>query len=204
MQNRPVGGDFCYNKDIEKRNMFDTKPYEEKFEQAIAHFEEELKKVRTGRAHPGQLDGIKVEVYGTQMPLNQVANITAPEAQLLQITPFDPSNIQAIAAAIRADQSLGFNPSDDGRVIRVPVPSLTEDRRKALVKQAGEKVEDTRITLRNIRQDALKEAKRMKEAKELSEDDIKRVEKGIDDDIATYNIKIDEIFRLKEKDILTV
>ena len=184
--------------------MFDTKPYEEKFELAIAHFEEELKKVRTGRAHPGQLDGIKVEVYGTQVPLNQAANITAPEAQLLQITPFDPGNIQAIAAAIRADQSLGFNPSDDGRVIRVPVPSLTEDRRKALVKQAGEKVEETRITLRNIRQDALKEAKRMKEAKELSEDDIKRVEKGIDDDIATYNIKIDEIFRLKEKDILTV
>jgi len=184
--------------------MFDTKPYEEKFELAITHFEEELKKVRTGRAHPGQLDGIKVEIYGAQMPLNQVANITAPEAQLLQITPFDPSNIQSIAAAIRADQSLGFNPSDDGRVIRVPVPALTEDRRKALVKQASEKVEETRITLRNIRQDALKEAKRMKEAKELSEDDIKRVEKGIDDDIASYNIKIDEIFRLKEKDILTV
>jgi len=184
--------------------MFDTKPYEEKFELAITHFEEELKKVRTGRAHPGQLDGIKVEIYGAQMPLNQVANITAPEAQLLQITPFDPSNIQSIAAAIRADQSLGFNPSDDGRVIRVPVPALTEDRRKALVKQASEKVEETRITLRNIRQDALKEAKRMKEAKELSEDDIKRVEKGIDNDIASYNIKIDEIFRLKEKDILTV
>lgn len=184
--------------------MFDTKPYEEKFELTIAHFEEELKKVRTGRAHPGQLDGIKVEVYGTQLPLNQAANITAPEAQMLQITPFDPGNIQAICAAIRADQSLGFNPSDDGRVIRVPVPALTEERRRALVKQASEKVEETRITLRNVRQDALKEAKRMKEAKELSEDDIKRVEKGIDDDIATYNIKIDEIFRLKEKDILTV
>ena len=184
--------------------MFDTKPYEEKFELAIAHFEEELKKVRTGRAHPGQLDGIKVEVYGTQLPLNQAANITAPEAQMLQITPFDPGNIQAICAAIRADQSLEFNPSDDGRVIRVPVPALTEERRRALVKQASEKVEETRITLRNVRQDALKEAKRMKEAKELSEDDIKRVEKGIDDDIATYNIKIDEIFRLKEKDILTV
>ncbi len=184
--------------------MFDTKPYEEKFELTLDHFEDELKKVRTGRAHPGQLDGIKVEVYGTMMPLNQVSNITAPEAQLLQVTPFDPSNMQAISAAIRADQSQGFNPSDDGRIIRVPVPALTEDRRKMLVRQASEKVEETRIAMRSIRQDALKEAKRKKEAKELSEDDVKRVEKGIDDDMATYNSKIDEIFKLKEKDILTV
>jgi len=184
--------------------MFDTKPYEEKFELATRHFEEELKKVRTGRAHPGQLEGIRVEVYGSLTPLNQVSHITAPEAQLLQVTPFDPSNIQAIAAAIRGDQSLGFNPSDDGRIIRVPVPALTEDRRKGLVKQAGEKVEEARIALRNIRQDALKEAKRMKEAKELSEDDLKRIEKGIDDDVSTHNAKIDEIFRAKEKDILTI
>jgi ribosome recycling factor len=123
---------------------------------------------------------------------------------MLQITPFDPSSVQAISAAIRVDQSLGFNPSDDGRLIRVPVPSLTEDRRKALVKQASEKVEEARIALRNIRQDALKEAKRKKEAKELSEDDVKRIEKGIDDDIATFNAKIDAIFRAKEKDILTI
>jgi ribosome recycling factor len=184
--------------------MFDTKLYEDRFELALAHFEEELKKIRTGRAHPGQLEGIKVEVYGTLLPLNQVANITAPEAQLLQITSFDPGNIQVICAAIRADQSLGFNPSDDGRVIRVPVPSPTEERRKGLVKQAGEKAEETRIALRAIRQDALKDAKRKKESKELSDDDIKRVEKGIDDDIASYNAKIDEIFRTKEKDILTI
>ena len=184
--------------------MFDTKPYEEKFELVIAHFEDEIKKIRTGRAHPSQLDGIRVEVYGAQVPLNQAANITAPEAQMLQVTPFDPSNIQKISAAIRADQSLGFNPSDDGRVIRVPVPSLTEERRKLLVKQVGEKVEEARIAIRNLRQDALKEAKRKKEAKELSEDDVKRIEKGIDDDIASYNLKIDEIFRLKEKEILTI
>jgi ribosome recycling factor len=184
--------------------MFDTKPYEEKFELAIAHFEEELKKVRTGRSHPAMLEGIFVEVYGQKMPLNQVANITAPEPQLLQVTPFDPSNVQPIAAAIRAEQSLGFNPSDDGRIVRIPVPSLTEDRRRQLVKQTGDKVEEARIALRNIRQDALKEAKRKKENKELSEDDVKRIEKGIDDDIATYNVKIDAIFRAKEKDILTI
>jgi len=184
--------------------MFDTKPFEVKFEQVVTYFEEELKKIRTGRAHPGQLEGIKVEVYGTLLPLNQAANITAPEAQLLQVTPFDPGTIQAISAAIRNDQSAGLNPSDDGRVIRVPVPALTEERRKLLVKQASEKVEEARITLRAVRQDALKEAKRKKEAKELSEDDVKRVEKGIDDDIVTYNGKIDELFRAKEKDILTI
>ena len=184
--------------------MFDTKPYESRFETAINHYSEELKKVRTGRAHPGQLEGVKVEVYGSLMPLNQVANITAPEAQLLQITPFDPSNITAISAAIRNDQSLGFNPSDDGRVIRVPVPPLTEERRKLLVKQTSEKVEEAKIALRNIRQDALKEAKRKKEAKELSEDDVKRVEKTIDSIMTNENAKVDELFRAKEKDILTI
>lgn len=184
--------------------MFDTDTYELKMESALEHFEEELKKVRTGRAHPSMLEGIKVEVYGTQMPLNQAANITAPEAQLLQITPFDPSNIQVIAAAIRADQSLGLNPSDDGRLVRVPIPPLTEERRKQLVKQTGEKVEEARIALRNIRQDALKEAKRKKDAKELSEDDIKAVEKEIDKLVSGYQDKIETAFRAKEKDILTI
>ena len=184
--------------------MFDTALYEEKFELAVAHFEEELKKVRTGRAHPGMLDSVRVEVYGTQMPLNQAANVTAPEAQMLLVSPFDPGNIQSITAAIRADQSLGFNPSDDGRVIRVPVPPLTEERRRLLVKQTGEKVEEARIALRNIRQDALKEVKRMKDAKELSEDDAKRSEKAIDEVIAKYNATIDEAFKTKEKDILTI
>lgn len=184
--------------------MFNTDSYEEKMTLALMHFEDELKKVRTGRAHPGMLDSVKVEVYGTQMPLNQVANITAPEPQLLQITPFDPSNLQAIASAIRNDQSLGFNPSDDGRVVRVPVPPLTEERRKQLVKQTGEKVEEARIALRNIRQDGLKDAKRKKDAKELSEDDVKRVEKEFDKLMSDYQGKIEEAFKAKEKDILTI
>jgi len=184
--------------------MFDTDPYELKIAAALEHFEEELKKLRTGRAHPGMLDGIKVEAYGTTMPLNQVANVTAPEAQLLQVTPFDPSNIQRIAAAIREDQTLGFNPSDDGRVIRVPVPALTEERRRQLVKQAGEKVEEARIALRNIRQDGIKDAKRMKDAKELSEDNLKVVEKEFDRLMQESQAKIDDMFRAKEKDILTI
>lgn len=184
--------------------MFDTKSYEDKFSAAVAHFQDELKKVRTGRAHPSMLDSISPEVYGQRMPLNQVANVTAPEPQMLTVTPFDPSNIQAIAAAIRQDQSLGLNPSDDGRLIRVPIPALTEERRKLLVKQTSEKVEEARIAMRNVRQDALKEAKRKKEAKELSEDDLKDVEKTIDAAIATYNGKLDAAFKEKEKDILTL
>lgn len=184
--------------------MFNTTPYEQRFQSTVAHFEEELKKVRTGRAHPSMLDSVMVEAYGQKMPLNQVANITAPEAQMLTITPFDPSNIQLIAAAIRADQSLGLNPSDDGRLVRVPIPALTEERRHQLVKQTSEKVEDARIALRTVRQDALKEAKRMKEAKELSEDDVKRVEKQIDDLMASTNAQIEAAFKDKEKDILTL
>jgi ribosome recycling factor len=184
--------------------MFNTDSYEEKMRLALMHFEDELKKIRTGRSHPGMLDGITVEVYGQKMPLNQVANITAPEPQLLQITPFDPSNVQPIASAIRADQSLGFNPSDDGRIVRVPVPPLTEERRKVLVKQASEKVEETRIALRNIRQDGLKDAKRKKDAKEMSEDDVKRVEKDFDRLMSEYQDKIDGAFKAKEKDILTI
>ena len=184
--------------------MFDNKAVEDKFASAISHFEDALKKVRTGRAHPSMLDSIQVEAYGQRVPLNQVANVTAPEAQMLTVTPFDPSNIQAISTAIRNDQALGLNPSDDGRLVRVPIPALTEERRKALVKQTSEKVEETRIALRNIRQDALKEAKRLKDNKELGEDDVKRIEKIVDESIASSNARIEEIFRTKEKEILTL
>lgn len=184
--------------------MFDTKQYEARFTAAVAHYEDELKKVRTGRAHPSMLDSIHPEVYGQRTPLNQVANVMVPEPQLLTITPFDPSSLQAIVAAIRADQGLGLNPSDDGRIIRVPIPALTEERRKLIVKQTSEKVEEARIALRNIRQDALKEAKRMKDAKEISEDDQKRGEKAIEDLMTSLNAKIDAIFKDKEKEILTL
>ncbi len=184
--------------------MFDTDAYELRMASALEHFEDELRKVRTGRSHPAMLDSVQVEAYGTKMPLNQAANITAPEPQMLLVTPFDPGTITAIVTAIRDDQSLGFNPSDDGRVVRVPVPPLTEERRRQLVKQTGEKVEEARIALRNIRQDGLKDAKRKKEAKELSEDDIRAVEKEFDRLTGDYNEKVETVFKAKEKDILTI
>lgn len=184
--------------------MFDTKQYEVKMSNAVEHFGEDLKKVRTGRAHPDMLSSVMIEVYGAKMPINQVANVTAPEAQQLLITPFDPGNIAAISNAIRDDQSLGLNPSDDGRVVRVPIPALTEERRREMVKQLGDKVENCRIALRQVRQDALKDAKRRKDAKELSEDDVKSIEKDIDKLVADFQVKIDERVKAKEAEIMTV
>lgn len=184
--------------------MFDTKPFETRMDQALEHFEGELKKIRTGRAHPSMLDGVTVEVYGSKMPLNQVANVVAAEPQLLQVSPFDQSNVKAVAAAIRDDQGLGFNPSDDGRVVRVPVPPLTTERRQQLVKQLGEKIEECRIALRNIRHDALKDAKAKKEAKELSEDDVKRAEKLLDGLMSGYQAKLDGTAKAKEQEVMTL
>ena len=158
--------------------MFDTNEDRKKMDAVIERFKNEMKKVRTGRAHPDMLSGVKAEVYGQFMPLNQAANITAADATLLVITPFDPANIQAISAAIRADQSLGLNPADDGRVIRVPIPALTEERRKEIVKNASTKVEEAKVALRNIREDA---RKAIKNATEMSEDVKKRAEKDIDE-----------------------
>lgn len=181
--------------------MFDVTEDRKKMEGAIERFKEEMKKVRTGRAHPDMLSGIKVEVYGQFMPLNQVSNITAADATLLVITPFDPSNIQAITAAIRADQSLGLNPADDGRVIRVPIPSLTEERRKEIVKNASAKVEEAKVAIRNIREDA---RKAVKIAGEMSEDVKKRAEKEIDDLTKEFNDKVDAEFKNKSEEIMKI
>lgn len=184
--------------------MFDTKPYETRMHAAFTHLEDELKKVRTGRAHPTMLDSVQVEAYGSRMPLNQVANVTVPEASLLQVTPFDPTNLQNIVTAIRNDQSLGMNPSDDGRVVRVPVPPLTEERRREIVKQLGDKVEDCRIAMRGVRQDGIKDAKRKKDAKELSEDDVKHIEKEFDRLMSDFQAQIEAAYKLKSEEIMTV
>jgi len=171
---------------------------------AVDHLEESLKKVRTGRAHPSIIEGLMVEVYGQVMPLNQVSNITAPEPQLLQITPFDPSNLQAIATAIRNDQTMGLNPSDDGRVVRVPMPPLTEELRRQIVKSLGDTVEEAKISLRNIRHDAIKEVKRARDAKEASDDDVKRIETQVTEIINEYNNKVDALAKAKETEIMAL
>jgi ribosome recycling factor len=175
-----------------------------KFQGAVEHFQSELKKVRTGRAHASMLDGVIVKAYGTEMPLNQVANVTAPEAQLIQITPFDPGNIQAIASAIRDNPTLGLNPSDDGRIVRVPIPALTEDRRREYVKVLSGKVEDCMIVLRGVRHDALAAVDKAKKDKSIGEDDAKRLEKQIDEAMAKAKSDVDVNAKTKEQEIMTV
>ena len=175
-----------------------------KFTAAVSHFEEELKKLRTGRASAGMLDTVTVVAYGSPTPLNQVANITAPEAQLLQITPFDPSNLQAIASAIRDDQSLGLNPSDDGRVVRVPIPALTEDRRREISKQVGAKLEDCMITMRNVRHEAIDTFDQAKKDKDISEDDAKRLNGQVEDLMNKSKAAAEAAAKHKEQEIMTV
>ena len=181
--------------------MFDTKEDRKKMDAALERFKNEMKKVRTGRAHPDMISGVKVEVYGQMMPLNQTANITAADATLLVITPFDPSNIAAISSAIRADQSLGLNPADDGRVIRVPIPPLTEERRKEIVKNASAKVEEAKVAIRNVREDARKS---IKAAEDLGEDVKKRAEKEVDDLTKEFTDKIDAEFKSKSEEIMKI
>jgi ribosome recycling factor len=182
----------------------DIKPFEDKMKQAVDHLNEELKKVRTGRANAAMLDGVMVTAYGAPMPLNQVANVTAPEAQLLQITPFDPNNIQAIASAIRDNPSLGLNPMDDGRVVRIPIPPLTEERRRELAKNLGGKVEDAMVALRNVRHDAMDAVDKAKKDKLIGEDDAKRLQKQVDDAMAKAKADADAAAKAKEAEIMTL
>jgi len=177
---------------------------QQKLQQATAFFEQDLKKVRTGRAHAGMLDGVIVTAYGSPMPLNQIANVTAPEAQLLQITPFDPNNLQAIASAIRDNPTLGLNPMDDGRIVRVPIPPLNEERRRELVKTLGGKVEDCMVSLRNIRHDAMDAIASAKKDKAVGEDDAKRLEKQIEDAMNKAKATVEAAAKAKEADIMTI
>lgn len=175
-----------------------------KFNQAVEHFQDELKKVRTGRAHPSMLEGLMVEAYGVQMPLVQVGTVTAPEGQLLQITPFDPGNLQAISAAIRNNPSLGMNPSDDGRVVRVPIPPLNEERRREYVKVVSGKVEDCMIALRNVRHEAMDAIDNAKKDKDIGEDEAKRLKQQIEDAMAKAKTEVEAAQKSKEQEIMTV
>ena len=175
-----------------------------KFDAAVEHYKDELKKLRTGRAHPSMLDGIMVEAYGTQMPLNQTATVTTADAQLLQITPFDPSNLQAIASAIRNNPTLGLNPTDDGRVVRVPIPPLTEERRRDLTKVVSQKQEDCMVSLRNIRHEVLDVISKAQKDKQIGEDDAKRLEKQVEDAMVKARTDAETAAKAKDQEIMTV
>ncbi len=180
--------------------MFDITEYREAMDAVLARFKSELAKVRTGRAHPDMLASVKAEAYGQYMPLNQIANVTAQDGTMLLVTPFDPATIQNISAAIRADVTLGLNPSDDGRVIRVPIPPLTEERRREIVKTTSNKVEEAKVAIRGVREDARKDIK----SAELPEDPKARAEKEIDDLTKEFVEKIDTDFKAKEAEIMKI
>jgi ribosome recycling factor len=175
-----------------------------KFTAAVERFQDGLKSLRTGRASASMLDGITVEAYGTPMPLIQVATVTVPEAQLIQIKPFDPNNLQAISAAIRNNPSLGLNPADDGQVVRVPIPPLTEERRRDLARQVGQKQEDAMVQLRNIRHDALDAIDKAKKDKAIGEDDAKRLSQQVEDAMKKAQADADQVAKAKEAEIMTV
>ena len=174
-----------------------------RMDKAVEAFRKELTGQRTGRASVHMLDNIHVEAYGSQMPLAQVGNISAPEPQLITITPWDGSLMAAIEKAIRSSD-LGFNPQNDGKVIRIPVPALTEDRRKEMVKHLNKVLEEHRTAVRNIRRDGNDAIKKAMKDKKISEDEergsLEQIQKVTDDEIK----KMEEMLRVKEKEVMQV
>ena len=183
--------------------MFDEKSYNIKMDKAIEVFTKELSSLRTGRANASMLDLVKVEVYGQQMPINQVGSITTPEPRMINIQVWDSNNIPLVDAAIKKSD-LGLNPQIDGQLIRLPVPELNEERRtelKKLIKSIGEKC---KVSIRNIRREANEELKKLLKAKEIGEDEEKSSEKNVQT-ITDEHIKVvDEKVSLKEKEIMTI
>ena len=172
-----------------------------KMQKALEHYKHEVSFIRTGRASTQILNPVKVDYYGVPTPLNNVANITIPEAQLISIQPFDPSTIELIEKAI-IESDIGLNPSNDGNIIRLNIPSLTEERRKELVKQVHKIIEDGKIAIRNIRRDANEQLKKLEKSHDLSEDNLKR-ELGNIQELTDTNISsLDEVQKSKEQELL--
>ncbi|MHB1865119.1 MAG: ribosome recycling factor [Candidatus Saccharimonadales bacterium] len=175
-----------------------------KLDEIIEHFNNDLKSIRTGRANAAMLDTVMVEAYGTSMSLRQVANVVAVEAQLLQVTPFDPNNLSSITEAIRNNSSLGLNPSDDGKVIRLAIPPLTEERRKEMAKQISEHLEDCAVRMRAVRHEAINAIDQLKKDKQIGEDEAKRQQKTIEDIITDKRKVAEESAKAKEQEVLSL
>jgi len=180
-----------------------AKEAKQRMEKSVEAFQHELVNIRTGRASVGLLDVVEVEVYGSKMKLNQLGTVAAPEARLLTITPWDKSQIRAIEKAILASP-LDLNPSNDGKLIRIPIPSLTEDRRKDLVKMVGKLAEEARVAVRNVRRHVVDDVKKEQKDGTIPEDDAHKLtahlQKITDETIA----KIDDVLKHKETEIMEV
>jgi ribosome recycling factor len=174
-----------------------------KMEQALSHLKEDLAGIRTGRATPAVLNRITVEYYGTPVPLNQLASMSVPEPRLLQVQPFDKSSIGAIEKAIMSSD-LGITPSNDGNVIRLAFPQLTEERRKELVKQVHHRAEEGRVAVRNVRRHAKEEMEKLEREGGISEDDLIRAEKELQKLTDRFVAEVDQIQGHKEQELMEV
>jgi ribosome recycling factor len=174
-----------------------------RMERSIEAFRKELGKVRTGRASFSLLDGVKVDYYGTPTPLQQVGTLSVPESRLITVTPWDTKMIGPIEKAIQGS-GLGLNPSSDGKMVRIPIPPLTEERRKELAKMVRKMAEDARVAVRNVRREAIEKLKDREKKKEISEDLVKRGQERIQKETDAHVKKIDDILKSKEQEILEV
>ncbi|MFA7621384.1 MAG: ribosome recycling factor [Aminobacteriaceae bacterium] len=179
----------------------ELKEMKERMERVIEHLGNEFLAIRTGRAHPGLVSDIKVDYYGAPTPVKQVANISVPEGRQIVIAPFDRSALKLIEKAILAS-SLGVTPQSDGEVIRVNLPELTRERRVELTKLVGKYAEEGRVALRNIRRDSNEVLKKMEKNSEISEDDLKKHNKEVQDITDDFIKQVDEVLKVKEKEIM--
>jgi ribosome recycling factor len=192
----PSGPTFGSVKDIETS-------LKTRMEKALADLQHDMASIRTGRASLGILEHIRVDYYGTPTPLNQVANLHVPEPSLITLQPWDVSQIGAIEKAIRSSD-LGLNPANDGKLIRLPIPPLTEERRKELVKKLHGNVEGHRVAVRNIRRDGNEAVKKLMKDKKIAEDEEKRALDEIQKMTDAYMQKIEQAFKTKEKEVLEI
>lgn len=183
--------------------MSDINFFEQKMQKSVNNLENDLSSIRAGRANPRVLDKVRVEVYGSEMPINQLGNISTPEARLIQIAPYDISTLKEIERAI-ITSDLGINPSNDGKVIRLVFPELTEERRKELTKDVKKKGEDSKVSIRNIRRDAIDNFKKMQKSNEITEDELKSLEDKVQKITDKYINNIDKVVEEKNKDILSI
>ena len=181
----------------------DFKDFERRMNKALDHLQEEFSAVRAGRANAKVLDRITVEYYGSETALNGVANISSPDARTLVIQPWDSSLLKEIQKAILASD-LGINPQNDGKIIRLTFPQLTEERRKELTKQVKKYAEDAKVAMRNIRRDGMDYVKKLKKNNEITEDDQKKAEKDLQDMLDKYIKKVDETLAAKEKELMAL
>jgi ribosome recycling factor len=181
----------------------DCKSYEERMKKTLSVLEEEFQTIRVGRANPRVLDRITVNYYGAETPLSQVGNITVPEARLLQIAPWESNMLKEIEKAIQSSD-LGINPTNDGKVIRLVFPELTEERRKSLTKDVKKKGEESKVAIRNIRRDAVDAFGKAQKKSEITEDDLKILEKEIQTLTDKYVAELDKKVDAKSKEIMTV